>query len=124
MPVGKDKIELLMRLTEKELEIKRKERSYQREISSQKRRGEYATLQVTLKQRKSPKILPENVWNEFKDRIRKALENVVDILKDLIGGGIELFFKAIQLAIYLFIIAIVIGVFYKLAKKLLKGLFR
>ena len=124
MAVGKDKIELLMRLTEKELELKRKERSYQREISSQKRRGEYATLQVTLKQRKSPKILPENVWNEFKDRIRKALENVVDILKDLIGGGIELFFKAIQIAIYLFIIAIVIGLFYKLAKKLLKGLFR
>jgi len=124
MPVGKDKIELLMRLTEKELEIKRKERSYQREISSQKRRGEYARLQVTLKQRKSPKILPENVWNEFKDRLRKAFENVVDILKDLIGGGIELFFKAIQLAVYLFIIAIVIGVFYKLAKKLLKSLFR
>jgi len=124
MSVGKDKIELLMKLTEKELELKRKERSYQREISFQKRRGEYASLQVSIKQRKSPKILPENVWNEFKDRIRKALENVVGILKDLIGGGIELFFKAIQIAVYLFIVAIVIGLFYKLAKKLLKGLFR
>jgi len=124
MAVGKDKIELLMRLTEKELELKRKEKSYQREISFQERRGKYATLQVSIKQRKSPKILPENVWNEFKDRIRKALENVVDILKDLIGGGIELFFKAIQVAIYLFIVAIVIGVFYKLAKKLFRRLFR
>ncbi|MCD6085944.1 DUF4349 domain-containing protein [bacterium] len=124
MVVGKDKIELLMKLTEKELELKRREKSYQREISFQERRGEYATLQVSIKQRKSPKILPENVWNEFKDRIRRALENVVDILKDLIGGGIELFFKAIQLVVYLFIIAIVIGVFYKLARKLFRRLFR
>jgi len=68
--------------------------------------------------------LPENVWNEFKDRLRRALENVVDILKDLIGGGIELFFKAIQVAIYLFIVAIVIGLFYKSAKKLFRRLFR
>jgi len=124
MAVGKDKIELLMRLTEKELELKRKERSYQREISSQRRRGEYASLQVSIKQRKSPKILPENVWNEFKDRLRRALENVVDILKDLIGGSIELFFKSIQIAVYLFIIGAVIVGFYQLGKRLFRKLIR
>ena len=124
MAVGKDKIELLMRLTEKELELKRRERSYQREISFQEKRGKYASLQVSIKQRKSPKILPENVWNEFKDRLRKALENVIDTLKNLIGGGIELFFKAIQIAVYLFIVGIIIAVFYRLAKKLFNKFFR
>jgi len=124
MAVGKDKIELLMRLTEKELELKRREKSYQREISFQERRGEYATLQISIKQRKSPKILPENVWNEFKDRLRRALENVVDILKDLIGGSIELFFKAIQVAVYLLIIGIIIAVFYRLGKGLFRRLIR
>jgi len=124
MAVGKDKIELLMRLTEKELELKRREKNYQREISFQERRGKYATLQVSIKQRKSPKILPENVWNEFKDRLRRALENVVDILKDLIGGSIELFFKAIQVAVYLFIIGIIIAVFYRLGKGLFRRLIR
>ena len=120
MAVGKDKIELLMRVTEKELELKRKEKTYQREISSQERRGEYATLQVGIKQKKSPRILPENVLDQFKDRIRKALENVVDILKDLIGGSIELFFRAVQIVVYLFIIGIVVVVSYRLGK----GLFR
>jgi len=124
MAVGKDKIELLMKLTEKELELKRKERSYQREISSQKRRGEYASLQVSIKQRKSPKILPENVWNEFKDRIRRALENVVDILKDLIGGSIELFFRVLQIVVYLFIIGVIVAVFYRLVKGLFRRLIR
>ena len=124
MAVGKDKIELLMKLTEKELELKRRERSYQREISFQEKRGKYASLQVSIRQRKSPKILPENVWNEFKDRLRKALENVIDTLKNLIGGGIELFFKAIQIAVYLFIVGIIIAVFYRLAKKIFKKFFR
>jgi len=124
MPAGRDKIELLMKLTDKELEIKRKERSYQREISYEERRGMYATLEVSLKQKKSPKIWPENVLAQFKDRIRKALENVVEILKDLIGGSIELFFKVIQIAIYLLIIALVAGFFFKIGKKLLGRLFK
>jgi len=124
MKIGKDKIDLLMKLTDKELELKRKERNYQREISSQKRRGEYATLQVNIKQKKSPKIWPENVLDQFKDRLRRALENVVEILKDLIGGGIELFFKVIQLGVYLFIIGIVAVGFYWLGKKLFKRFIR
>jgi len=120
MAVGKDKIELLMRLTEKELNLKRKEKNYQREISSQERRGEYATLQVGIKQKKSPKILPENVLDQFKDRIRRALDNVVDILKDLVGGSIELFFRVVQIVVYLFIIGIVVLVSYRLARKLFR----
>jgi len=124
MAVGKDKIELLMRLTEKELELKRRERNYQREISFQERRGEYATLQVGIKQKKSPKILPENVLDQFKDRIRIALENVVDILKDLIGGSIELFFRAVQIVVYLFIIGIVVLVSYRLGKGLFRRIIR
>ena len=124
MPAGKDKIELLMKLTDKELEIKRKERNYQREVSYEKRRGMYATLEVSLKQKKSPKIWPENVLAQFKDRIRKALEKVVEILKDLIGGSIELFFKVIQIAIYLFIIALVAGFFFKIGKKIFWRLFK
>lgn len=124
MPTGKDKIELLMRLTDKELEIKRKEKNYQREVSYEKRRGMYATLEVSLKQKKSPKIWPENVLAQFKDRIRKSLEKVVEILKDLIGGSIELFFKVIQIAIYLFIIALVAGFFFKIGKKILWRLFK
>ncbi|MCD6528510.1 hypothetical protein J7K44_02635, partial [bacterium] len=75
-------------------------------------------------QRKSPKILPENVWNEFKDRIRKALENVVDILKDLIGGSIELFFRVLQIVVYLFIIGVIVAVFYRLVKGLFRRLIR
>ncbi len=124
MDVGRNKIELLMELTEKELELKRKEKDYQRKISFQEKRGEYATLHINITQKKSPKIWPENVLNQFKDRIRRALANVIKILRDLIGGGIELFFKVIQLGVYAFIIVIVVAGFYRLGKSLVRKIIK
>ena len=120
MRIGKDKIDLLMQLTDKELQLKKKEKGYQREISSQERRGEYANLNVTIKEKKSPKIWPEDVSARFKDRLRNALDNTVEILNNLVGGTIELFFRIVQIAVYIFVVGIVLAVFYRLCR----GLFR
>jgi hypothetical protein len=124
MNVGKDKIELLMQLTDKELGLKEKERTYQNIVSSKERRGEYATLNVNLKQKKSPTIWPENVLDQFKDRLRKALDNTVKTLKDLVGGSIEIFFKAIQIAVYIFIVGIVLAGLYRLGRELFRFIIR
>jgi len=120
MRIGKDKIELLMQLTDKELQLKQKEKGYQREISSQEKRGEYANLNVVIKEKKSPKIWPEDVLARFKDRLRDALDNTVEILNNLVGGTIELFFRVIQIAVYIFTVVIILAVFYRLCR----GLFR
>jgi hypothetical protein len=124
MRVGKDKIDLLMQLTDKELKLKEKERNYQRALSSKEKRGEYATLNVSLREKKSPTVWPENVLDQFKDRLRRALDNVVKILKDLMGGSIELFFQLIQFAVYIFIIGIVAAAFYRLGKILFRLIIR
>jgi len=116
MNIGKDKIDLLMQLTDKQLSLKEKEKTYQRIVSSKERQGEYATLNVNLKEKKSPTIWPENVLDQFKDRLRNSLENTLDILKDLIGGSIEIFFRAIQIATYIIIVGIVFAFFYRLGK--------
>ena len=124
MRVGKDKIDLLMHLTDKELGLKEKERNYQRVVSSKERQGEYATLNVNLREKKSPTIWPENVLDQFKDRLRKAIDNTVAILRDTIGGSIEIFFRAIQIAVYIFIVGIVVAVFYRLGKILFRWIIR
>ncbi|MCX6764367.1 MAG: DUF4349 domain-containing protein [Candidatus Nealsonbacteria bacterium] len=116
MNIGKDKIDLLMQLTDKELSLKEREKTYQRMVSSKERQGEYATLNINLKEKKSPTIWPENVLDQFKDRLRNALENTLDILKDLIGGSIEIFFRAIQIATYIIIVGTVVAFFYRLGK--------
>lgn len=124
MKVGKDKIDLLMEVTDKELVLKQKEGGYQREISGQERRGEYATLNVSLYQKKSPKIWPEDVLDQFKDRLRGTLDKVVEILKDLVGGSIELLFRTIQIAAYVFIVGIILAGAYRVGRKLFELLIK
>ena len=118
MRAGKDKIDLLMQLTDKQLGLKERERKYQSLLSSKERQGEYATLNVSLRQRQSPTIWPENVLDQFKDRLRRASDNSFAILRDLIGGSIEIFFRAVQIAVYIFIVGIVLAVFYRLTRRL------
>lgn len=124
MAVGKDKIDLLMQLTDKQLSLKEREKTYQRIVSSKERQGEYSTLNIGLKEKKSPTVWPENVSDQFKDRLRYAIENTLDILKDLIGGSIEIFFRAIQIAVYIIIVGIVVAIFYRLGKALYGLIFR
>ena len=118
MRVGRDKIDLLMQLTEKELGLKEKEKIYQSLLSSKERQGEYATLNVNLRQKQSPTIWPENVLDQFKDRLRRSFDNSFAILRDLIGGSIEIFFRSLQIIIYIFIIGIVLATFYRLTRGL------
>jgi|GEM_PF-2547480 len=124
MGLGKDKIDLLMQLTDKELKLKEKERIYQGMLSSKEKQGELATLNVGLEQKKSPTVWPEDISDQFKDRLRRALDNTIKTLKDLVGGSIEIFFKAIQIVIYIFIIGVILAVFYRLTRGLFGWLIR
>ena len=124
MRVGRDKIDLLMQLTEKELGLKEKEKIYQSLLSLKERQGEYATLNVNLRQKRSPTIWPENVLDQFKDRLRRSFDNSSEILRDSIGGSIEIFFRAIQIAVYIFIIGIVLAIFYRLTRGLFAWIVR
>lgn len=116
MKISEEKIELLMKVTDKELSLKQKEKEYQREISAKEKQGQFATLNVSVEQKRVAKIWPENVLNRFKDRLRIAFDNSVDILRDIIGGGIELFFKIIQAIVYLAIIAIPLAIAWRIGR--------
>ena len=124
MRVGRDKIDLLMELTDKELGLKEREKKYQSILSAKERQGEYATLNINLKQKKSPTIWPENSLDQFKDRLRKAFDNSLGILRDLVGGSIEIFFRVIQVVVYIFIIGIILAVFYRLTRGLFGWILR
>ncbi len=118
MRLGRDKIDLLMQMTDKQLELKERERRYQSMLASKERQGEYSTLNVNLRQKQSPTIWPENVLDQFKDRMRRALDNSFGILRDVIGGSIEIFFRAVQVVLYIFIVGMVLAVFYRLTRGL------
>ncbi|MBS1263384.1 MAG: hypothetical protein MAG715_00563 [Methanonatronarchaeales archaeon] len=112
MEAGREKAELRMELTEKELQ-----RQYQRELSSKQQMSDYATVEVRIRQRKSVAVTPDNVWNRVKERVKRMLDNLVTIAIETFAGGIELLFRTVQAIIYLAIIAVPVAAAYRLGRE-------
>ncbi|MFB6199847.1 MAG: DUF4349 domain-containing protein [Candidatus Nanohaloarchaea archaeon] len=117
MEVSKKKLDLLLKVTENELEIKEKMNRYENRLSDKQKKGNYATVQISLEAERKVDIVPDNIGNRFKNEVKEMLDSVVDISISTVTGGVEIFFKAIQLLIYAAIIALPLGAAYKIGKK-------
>lgn len=120
MNIGEEKLDMLMRVTEKELTLLEKKKGYERDLSGKQRRSDYATLNIELREKKSVDIGPENIGNRFKNKVKNMLDTIVDILISTLTFGVELFFRVIQLIVYLIIIIIPLALVYRLGKKIYK----
>lgn len=112
-----EKLDLLMKITEKELWVTERMKRYQRQLSEKRQMGEYATVNVEIKERKRVDVWPENLGNRFNSKLKDMVDNIVETLMDTVTDGIELFFKAIQYIIYLAVVLIPLALVYKVAKK-------
>jgi len=117
MDLTEEKLDLLMQVTDKELEIMRKKKEYARDLSGKQRRSDFATLNIELREKKAVDIGPENIGNRFKNKVKDMLDSIVTILIDTVTFGVTLFFRVIQLIVYLIIIVIPLALIYKLGKK-------
>lgn len=117
MEVSKKKLDLLLKVTENELEIKEKMNRYENRLSDKQKKGNYATVKISLEAERKVDIVPDNIGNRFKNEVKEMLDSVVDISISTVTGGVEIFFKAIQLLIYAAIIALPLGAAYKIGKK-------
>lgn len=117
MENNREKMDLLMELTEKELDLKEKQDNYERDLSREEMRGDMATVNVMIKEKKSVKVIPQNIGNRFKNKVQDMLDSIVNILMNIVTFGVTLFFRVIQIIIYLIIIIVPLAFAYKLGKK-------
>lgn len=118
MEVDEEKIDLLMRITEKQLELKQRQKEFLRDLSSAQQRSQMATVTVELRERKDVDLTPDNVWNRFKNAVKDMLDTITDTVINTVTDGVELFFKVIQLIIYAVIVLVPIGFAYRIGKRL------
>lgn len=103
MNASKEKINLLMEVTESELELASKERRFEREISQAQKRGDLSTLSITIEQKLPAQFLPENIGTQFRNDFSEAIEKIVDNLTSIVTEGIVIFFAVIKLIIFAFL---------------------
>lgn len=117
MEASEEKLNFLMKITEKELEVKEKMKEYERELSQKQVKSDYATLHVTLNQKKEVDIWPENLGNQFNRKLQQALDSIGNILIETVTFGVVLIFRVLQALIYLVIVAVPAALVYKVARK-------
>lgn len=118
MEMGEERIDLLMRITEKELELHERQKRYLRQLSSAQQRSDMATVNVELRERKDVDLTPDNVWNRFKEAVRDMLDSITEIAINTVTGGITLFFRVLQLIVYAVIVLVPLGLAYRVGRRL------
>jgi hypothetical protein len=115
------KLDLLMKITDKQLEAKEKMNRYQNDLEDKQKRGNYATVRIDIQEKRKVDITPDNLDNKFKDEVKEMLETVTNTLINTLTGGIEIFFTTIQYLIYLAIMLIPAGAAYRIGKRIYKA---
>ena len=124
MPIGKEKIDLLMDVTNKELELKSKEKQFTRGLTTKEQRGDLATMNIMLKERLKADIWPENVSNRFRDEVKRSLDKIIDTIIQVSTTSIVLFFNVIKWILYTLIVFIPVLFTAIFVKKLFKRIRR
>lgn len=118
MKVGEERVDLLIQITEKELELTQRQKQYLRDLSTARQRSKLATVTITLEERKDVDLTPDNVGNRFKNAVEDMLDSITDIAIDTVTEGVTLFFRVLQLIVYAIIVLVPAGFAYRLGKKL------
>ncbi|MBU4299828.1 MAG: DUF4349 domain-containing protein [Nanoarchaeota archaeon] len=109
--LDENQINLLFKITQNELELKRLERQYTSSLSDKQARSEYATITIALVEKKTVKIMPENIGNQLRMKAKNALSDISNSLMDIFTGSIAVFVSAVKYVIYiiLFVIPVIFG---------------
>jgi len=120
MDVSEDNIELIMKITQKKLDVMRLLNQYGYSVEQVERESNYSSLSVTLTQEKKIKLMPEELEAEFRTRLRNSVRDIINAGMDLVTVPIVIFVKIIVWIIYAIIVLIPIFIAYKLLLKFYK----
>jgi hypothetical protein len=104
LKASKDQIELLVSLTEKELNLVSRQKMFQRDLMEKKEMSQTATLTVSLEQEVPVKIWPENLGNRFREKMGQAISSVSMVLVSIFGNILILIVKILEYLVYLIIL--------------------
>lgn len=112
--LDENQINLLLKITQNELELKRLEKQYASSLSDKQARSEYSTINIALEEKKKVKIMPENLGNQLRLKAKNALSETANSLIDIITGSISVFISAVKYVIYIILLAIPLIIGYRI----------
>ena len=115
-----EKLDLLMQITEKQLQLKEKRNQYENSLSDKQQRGDYATLKIELNEKREIDLVPDDLGQRFRNEVNDMVDNVSNTLISTVTGGVEIFFEAIKYIVYLAIVAVPLSFAWRIGRKVIR----
>lgn len=106
LPIGEEKISLLMEITEQELELASRKKLFERQLGGKERQADLATLTLTFNQKVKANIWPEDLGNEFRDRVHTGVEEISKAAMNTIVYSVVLVVWVVQFIVYAIVIIV------------------
>jgi hypothetical protein len=106
LKASKDQIELLVSLTEKELNLVSRQKMFQRDLMEKQEMSQTATLTVSLEQEVPVKIWPENLSNRFRENMSQTINSISMVLVSIFGNILILIVKILEYLVYLIVVLV------------------
>ncbi len=117
IPLDEKQINLLFTLTQKQLDLKSLEKQYTSSLAGKQELADYSTVTITLEQKKEVKIMPEDLGERLRLKVKDALDDIANSIMDLLTGSVAVFVSTIRGVIYILLVAMPLIAGYRLLKK-------
>jgi hypothetical protein len=113
-------IELIMKITQRKLDVMRLLRQYGYSVEQVEKQSKYASLSITITQEKKIAIMPEDLGRELRSKLRNSIRDITNAFTDLITVPIAIFVKIIVWIIYAIIVLVPIFVAFRIVVRVFK----
>jgi hypothetical protein len=104
--VSESSIELIMKITERKLDVMRLLRQYGYSVEQVQKQSNYASLSITLTQEKKIELMPEDLGSELRSKLRNSIRDITNAGTDLITVPVVIFVRIIIWIIYAIIVLV------------------
>jgi len=113
-------IELIMKITQRKLDVMRMLRQYGYSVEQVEKQSKYASLSITITQEKKIALMPEDLGRELRSKLRNSIRDITNAFTDLITIPIAIFVKIIVWIIYAIIVLVPIFVAFRIIVRIFK----
>lgn len=115
-------LQVMQQITQNKLYLMSQLKSYGYSVEQIEERSGYATISVTLTQKKDIEIMPEDLGRDLMTKLRSAVRSITNALLDLVTVPVVIFITLLIWIIYALVILIPLFVVYKFVMRLFKWL--
>jgi hypothetical protein len=115
MELSEEQVNLLFKIAEKELELRRLQKNYESSLESKEKQSEYSTITITLMETKKVQLMPENLGNRLRNKVKYALDDASNSVMELFTGTLVVFFDALLFVVKGLVVLIVAMAGYRVA---------